>query len=626
MVTQWGRGRNQVRDEALASTPKPGTSPESVEKRQVDPQWLEAYDRDPNPVVTLARRMMEPLLRDVRDKVVVDIGCGSGHDLEMVVSRGAKAVGLDFTPEVLQRAAKKKAIHTRLVQADARSLPLQEGSADMVVCSFVLSYVDDLPSLAEQLARIALPEADVYLVDMHPEAQRHGWRAALDATVKNIAVNIHELTHIRQAFDLAGFELESLLEPRLGHPERRHFETVQRPDIYEQARHVPAMYLFHFRRRTLTTDRYRPHVVPRKRQRTWHLTGARLALGPHTAVLADLVMDSSRIRGIYDRPSKAKAQRSTDDIVLDVSGLLLLPGLINAHDHLHRGWPKRVLPEVAPWLGALRNLYCGVTTVLHDDVIDLTGMTQFPLRLVRNYARSDKQTAEQVIADFQDVPQNLPLVIDIAWCGVETGGFIQSLDRQNLLTDRTILVGVAQLDGECQRLLQDKKTAVVWAPSDGSVSRDFAINYHLIAMGTGGTGKSSMTEEIGAAIKLGIPPEAVYSMMTSRAASILFLRNGEGRIVAETPADLLVVKDSGLTPAEALCELDQSAISVVVGGRPMLVSQELLERVPESLRDPLRSFTIGEGQWWAEEHIVAAIRGARRSGQKIAISSQPVKA
>ncbi len=611
----------------MSATPKRGANPESeVDRRKIEAQWAEAHDRDPNPVITLARRMMEPLLRDVRDKVVVDIGCGTGHDLEMVVSRGAKAVGLDFTPAMLQRAAKKKSIRTRLVHADARNLPLQQGSADLIVCSFVLSFVEDLPSIAEQLARIALPEADLYLVDMHPEAQRHGWRAALDPSVKDIVVNIHELTRIRQAFDLAGFELESLLEPRLGHPERRHFENVQRPDLYEQARHVPAMYLFHFRRRTLSSDRYRPHVVPRRRQRTWHLTGARMALGPHTAVPVDIVLDSTRIRAIHDRPSKTKAQITGDDIVVDLSGLLLLPSLINAHDHLHAGWPKRVLPEIAPWLGALRNLYCGVTTVLHDDAIDLTGTMQFPLRLVRNYARSAKQTPQEIAADFQDVPEDIPLVIDIAWRGIDTGAFIRALDQHQLLTERTVLVGVAQLDAESERLLQEKKTAVVWSPIDGTVSREFATNNHLIALGTDGTGRNNITDAIHAAAKMGIPPEAIFSMVTSRAASILWLRNGEGRIVAETPADIVVMKDSGLTPAQTMGTLDHLPVSVILGGRPMLVNNALMERVPESLREPLRPFTIGADRWWAEERVVGAVRGAHRSGQKIYISDLPVKA
>jgi hypothetical protein len=166
---------------------------------------------------------------------------------------------------------------------------------------------------------------------------------------------------------------------------------------------------------------------------------------------------------------------------------------------------------------------------------------------------------------------------------------------------------------------------VVWAPTEGSVSREFAINNHLVALGTGGTGKSTLAEEMQAAMKMGMPAEAVYSMVTTRPASVLLLRNGEGRIVAEHPADMLVINDVGLSPAQALSTLAHTPVSVIVGGRPMLVSNALLDRVPEPMREPLRSFTVGDSQWWAEEHTVAAVRGARRSGQRINISGQAVK-
>jgi SAM-dependent methyltransferase len=604
----------------LSATSKPGASPGSpAARREAYAQWAEACDRSPSPVVTLARRVMEPLLRDVRDKVVVDVG--TGHQLELLVARGSKAVGVDFTPETLRKAAKKQALHSRLVLADTSRLPFQQATADLVICSFVLSFVDDLPQLAEQLARIVLPGGEVHVTDIHPDTQRHGWPAALDPTLKEIRVNVHELTSIAQAFDQAGLALELSLEPRLGHPERRHFELAQRMDLYEQARHVPAICLLHFRRRVLTADRNRPHLVPRKRQRTWHLVGARQALGPHTAVHSDIALDATQIRGIYDRPSKGKLERAEDDAVVDLTGLLLLPGLINAHDCLQAGWPERVHPDVAPWLGAIRNVFSGVTTVRHDTAIDPATMAQFPVHLARGGVRSARHKPEEIAADFADAPPNVPLIIDLSWCAAETNRFIGELEKNGLLSNRTILVGLAELDTAAQNSLVKHGTSAVWSPASTPLRCETAISNHLIALGTGGLGKTSISDEIRAALKMAVSPEAIYSMVTSRAASILRLRNGEGRIVAETPADLVAIDDSGLTPAESLCSLDCVPAAVIVGGKLQLLSGSVLERVPEALRESLRPMMVGDAQWWAEEHIVAAVRGARGG---LRLSGQPV--
>ncbi len=608
----------------LPANTLPADAERSNERRDTFLQWAERHDREPNPVIDLARRMMEPVLSDVRDKVVIDIGCGTGHDLELAISKGAKAIGIDFTREVLDVAAKRRAIAARLIQADAHYLPLQEASADLIVCSFVLSYLQDVNQLAEQLAKIAVPGADVYLVDMHPEAQRLGWRAALNPNLNDDAV-IHELTTLRQAFDTAGFELQSLLEPRLGHPERRLFETVVRPDLYDNARHMPALYLFHFQRRVLTADRKRPIVIPRNRPRTWHVTGARLALGPHTAVQADLIMDADRIRGIYDRPSRRRPLPAQRDVAVDLTGLLLLPGLINAHDHLQAGWPVRVPKQSLAWLGALRNLISGVTTVFHDDA-DKTAITkEFPVRLVRNCVRTSADDIRQIAAEFEDAPDDAPFVIDLGCCGTESSDFVSELDRRGLLTDRTILVGVAELETSSRMLLQSKGTAVVWTPTSGVMSDQFATTNHLAALGTGESGKTNIGDEIRAAAKLGVPPEAIYSMLTSRPASILRLRNGEGRIVAGMPADMIAVADTGSTPAEALCSLGQTPVAVVVSGRPLLVSDVLIGRVPERLRERLRPMWMDAEKWWLEESILVALRAVDGSPDALRVSGKILK-
>lgn len=123
-------------------------------------QGAASYDRDPNPVVALVRRILEPLLSDVRDKVLVDIGCGTGQDPELAVAHGARAVGLDFTPEMLREAARKPTIRSHLVRADATSLPLQSSCADVIVCSFVPSFITDISKLADQLAKIDLSRSE----------------------------------------------------------------------------------------------------------------------------------------------------------------------------------------------------------------------------------------------------------------------------------------------------------------------------------------------------------------------------------------------------------------------------------------------------------------------------------
>ena len=68
-------------------------------------------------------------------------------------------------------------------------------------------------------------------------------------------------------------------------------------------------------------------------------------------------------------------------------------------------------------------------------------------------------------------------------------------------------------------------------------------------------------------------PERLYRMVTTGAASILRLTNGEGEIRDGGPADLIAVEDHGQTPAEALLTLLPRM--VMVGGRIRLLAGAL---------------------------------------------------
>ena len=101
--------------------------------------------------------------------------------------------------------------------------------------------------------------------------------------------------------------------------------------------------------------------------------------------------------------------------MLNLDGYLLLPGLINAHDHLEFGlypnlgrgpyansqeWAadihqndsaiiaaqESVPKDVRVWWGAIRNLLCGVTTVCHHNPLHAELLKEeFPMRVIRNF-------------------------------------------------------------------------------------------------------------------------------------------------------------------------------------------------------------------------------------------------
>ena len=595
----------------MSATAKPGKEDQPSDGPKAPSKFADG-GRSISPVLALYRRLMENALVNVRDKVILGVGYALEHEMLRLHTRGARAVETRFSPEASSGEAKSDYI--LFDEPDV-------GLADAVICSFALSYVSQLADVAEKLASITVPGADLYLIDLHPETDRLGWRKPFlpEGLPTDLPVYVHELPQIRQDFDIAGFELESLMEPRLGHPEKRLFENVVRTDLFEQVRHMPALYVFHFHRRLTSGDRLKHVTYRRLRPQACHLVGARVALGPHTSIQADIILDPDRIRAIYDRPGLAKKQRAEDDIVIDLSGYMLLPGLINAYDHLASANDLRndMPHEAALWMGALKNVMSGVTTVLQHEEDPAVFGEGFPIRVLKNYGWSDSIVASEIVPRFANTPHDAPFVICLNTDDDAAARHaIASLQQLRVLTDRTVVVHGAPYDSDIVALLHRAGVSQVWCPSvfmqaHPTIDPSFVISNHRIALGTGSSAEKSLDifEEIQNALALGVPCEALYSMLTSRPCSILRLKNGEGRIVAGTPADMIAIPDSGNTPSETLCSAGVNSLdAIILGGRPLVATSTMVERWPDEWRQGLEPILFDGTQRWVRWQLQRLIR------------------
>lgn len=98
------------------------------------------------------------LLGDARGKTVLDYGCGLGDNSVLLASRGAKVVGVDISPELIDLAQKRLEQHGLGEQAEfrigsAHELPLESESVDVVFGMAILHHLD-LKISSEEVYRI----------------------------------------------------------------------------------------------------------------------------------------------------------------------------------------------------------------------------------------------------------------------------------------------------------------------------------------------------------------------------------------------------------------------------------------------------------------------------------------
>ena len=99
---------------------------------------------------------------------LVDIGTGTGRMIELFGRRSTEAVGIDKSSEMLRVARVKLAaaeVRASLRQGDMYALPLEDGSAEVVLLHQVLHYAHNPAAAIAEAARLLVPGGRLVIVD-----------------------------------------------------------------------------------------------------------------------------------------------------------------------------------------------------------------------------------------------------------------------------------------------------------------------------------------------------------------------------------------------------------------------------------------------------------------------------
>jgi cytosine/adenosine deaminase-related metal-dependent hydrolase/ubiquinone/menaquinone biosynthesis C-methylase UbiE len=598
-------------------------------------RWAKVYDTQSNPLLLLEERIAPSLLPTISGKHILDIGCGTGRWLQRLEALlPASLIGTDCSAAMLERAREKIMPATCLHQCDSSSTPGDEASHDLILASFLLSYVEDLQAFARECARVLKPGGHILISDMHPvTAIERSWTRSfhLEGTKVSIAAHSRSLAEIIATFNRSGFELNTLAEPSFAIQERAIFEKAGKLAEYTSLTGIPAIYLLKLQKRAAL-----------------QLVNAPWSTSPATWSTDALSIQDARITA----PEQATLK---DTHRLDLSGYVLMPGLINAHDHLEFAlfpnlgrtepyqnsseWAADIhqkhaatiaLHQQVPldtrlWWGAIRNLLCGVTTVCHHNPLH-PALTHpdFPIRVVADIGWSHSLAFDHNLAEtFQATPPHHPFILHAA----------EGIDRQSseefaalkglgVLDDRTVLVHGLAFTSENITLLNQRRAALVLCPTSNRFLFSQAPSSALIALAERlALGSDSPLTSAGDLLdeirylhtQQAINPEILFKLVTTNPAEILHLQQGEGTIAQGFPADLIAVRDARTNPAETLARLTIADVELVmISGRVQVASPEIYGRIQETQREGLHLLEIAGQDRWVRAPLPTLFNAAER--------------
>jgi ubiquinone/menaquinone biosynthesis C-methylase UbiE len=104
-------------------------------------------------------------------RTLLDVGCGSGDDVLALAERlgsGALVVGVDASLESIEEAMRKArnvALNVRFAVGDARCLPFDHGSFEVVWADGLFGAASDADGIARELTRVTGPAGRLLVRD-----------------------------------------------------------------------------------------------------------------------------------------------------------------------------------------------------------------------------------------------------------------------------------------------------------------------------------------------------------------------------------------------------------------------------------------------------------------------------
>lgn len=110
------------------------------------------------------------LLPDIKDKRILDLGCGFGDYSRFLYDMGAKqVVGVDASEKMIEMAeANKEGRNTTYYRIPIEEINFESNSFDLVISNIAIHYIEDINKLFEKINRILVPKGLFIFSTEHP--------------------------------------------------------------------------------------------------------------------------------------------------------------------------------------------------------------------------------------------------------------------------------------------------------------------------------------------------------------------------------------------------------------------------------------------------------------------------
>ena len=128
------------------------------------------YDSDSAGIYDMCKDDYPPILEELRKEpfeMLLDAGCGTAPMLSLLTREypGKRFVGLDLTPEMINKAKQKNLPNTELIVGDCENLPFEADTFDVIINSQSFHHYPDPQAFFDSVYRVLKPGGCLILRD-----------------------------------------------------------------------------------------------------------------------------------------------------------------------------------------------------------------------------------------------------------------------------------------------------------------------------------------------------------------------------------------------------------------------------------------------------------------------------
>lgn len=206
-----------------------------------------------NLLMTLDEALFQDLLKslDLNEKVVLDLGCGTGRHWKKFMERSVKKViGADSSIKMLEIVKAKYPNAETILSKGSKVKQVNDASVDVLVSTLTIGYIKYIESAFQEWDRLLKENGEVVITDYHPALLHMGGSRNFEYKNKMIAIKnyIHEIDKLRMVAKKLNWQEIQFIEKKIDENLESYYAQHKAQLAYQKYKGTGIVYGLHFRK------------------------------------------------------------------------------------------------------------------------------------------------------------------------------------------------------------------------------------------------------------------------------------------------------------------------------------------------------------------------------------------